>query len=585
MKAYVRYALILALALPGLAPQVRAQAVAGAPAFVDYQGTVYDGTITDKPLGSSGTSGNYIAAPANYTMQFKIYDAQTGGNLIWAETQTVTVSLGSFSVRLGSGAAITSPTSLPHGSLAGAFNGKDRYLELTVVIPPAASGTPIIPRLAFQSSPFSFVAQRAVLADSVNGVVNATAGSTFNGMVTGNVTGSVTGNLAGDVTGNLTGNVTGNLTGGVTGNVTGNVTGTAANVTGIVAIPNGGTGSATKNFVDLSTDQTSIGGKKGFTGYVGIGTTDPKAQLHVVKSGYVAGHKWTGPDTVYGIYLGGNSAYYGYDNYNTGADNGSVAYSAIAGLFEGNLICKDYLYIGNAVTNSDRRAKNVVGASDGATDLATMLKLQVTDYTWIDRTKDQHRPHKMLVAQDVEKVFPQAVTINPTPQMIPSVYEMAETVLHDASAGTLTITTGKAHGFQPGDKIDLFADKEEMKAITVKAVTSPREFIVTSERAFKNVFVYGKEVNDFRGVDYEAIAMLNVSATQQIKREKDAEIAALREENSKLRAKLEAQEQRLVGLEAKDHARDAKLAAIEALLATDKPAVRTVSIKTSHETE
>lgn len=39
----------------------------------------------------------------------------------------------------------------------------------------------------------------------------------------------------------------------------------AENVTGVVAIANGGTGSSTKNFVDLSTDQLSINGRKAFS--------------------------------------------------------------------------------------------------------------------------------------------------------------------------------------------------------------------------------------------------------------------------------------------------------------------------------
>jgi len=51
------------------------------------------------------------------------------------------------------------------------------------------------------------------------------------------------------------------FTGPLTGNVTGNVSGTAANVTGTVAIANGGTGSTTQNFVDLTTAQTVAGAK------------------------------------------------------------------------------------------------------------------------------------------------------------------------------------------------------------------------------------------------------------------------------------------------------------------------------------
>lgn len=50
-----------------------------------------------------------------------------------------------------------------------------------------------------------------------------------------------TGNLTGNVTGNVSGNVIGNLT----GNVTGNTSGTATNVTGVVALANGGTGATT----------------------------------------------------------------------------------------------------------------------------------------------------------------------------------------------------------------------------------------------------------------------------------------------------------------------------------------------------
>ncbi|MFV5696366.1 beta strand repeat-containing protein, partial [Flavobacterium sp. LB3P122] len=44
-----------------------------------------------------------------------------------------------------------------------------------------------------------------------------------------------------------------------------NTTGTATNVTGTVAVANGGTGSTTQNFVDLTTTQSSIAGAKTFT--------------------------------------------------------------------------------------------------------------------------------------------------------------------------------------------------------------------------------------------------------------------------------------------------------------------------------
>ena len=51
------------------------------------------------------------------------------------------------------------------------------------------------------------------------------------------------------------------------------------------------------------------------------------------------------------------------------------------------------------------------------------------------------------------------------------------------------------------------------------------------------VFVYGREVKDFRTVDYEAIAMLNVSATQELHRRLEAqasEIATLKTQLAQL---------------------------------------------------
>src|SRR6185295_19472653 len=67
----------------------------------------------------------------------------------------------------------------------------------------------------------------------------------------------------------------------------------------------------------------------------------------------------------------------------------------------------------------------------------------------------------------------------------------------------------------------------------------------------EQVFVFGREVDDFRSVDYDAISMLNVSATQQLKKDMDHELKALRGENAELRAANEALSKRLQLLESK----------------------------------
>jgi hypothetical protein len=72
--------------------------------------------------------------------------------------------------------------------------------------------------------------------------------------------------------------VPGNLN--VTGSITGNFTVPATNITGILALVNGGTGSATKNFVDLSTAQT-IGGDKTFSNTVSGNVVNAATQFNL----------------------------------------------------------------------------------------------------------------------------------------------------------------------------------------------------------------------------------------------------------------------------------------------------------------
>lgn len=172
----------LALAsLLSTAPLLQAQtAVAGAPATIDYQGQVLD---------SSG-AGLGANSPTNYTMQFRIYDNQTAGAIIWAESQVVTVDKGNFSVRLGSGVPIPAGGNNEGSTrdLRQTFNATERYIGVTVVIP----GQPtveITPRLAFLSSPYAIVAERAKIADTATSAavassVTQTTGSSTLGATT-----------------------------------------------------------------------------------------------------------------------------------------------------------------------------------------------------------------------------------------------------------------------------------------------------------------------------------------------------------------------------------------------------------------
>jgi hypothetical protein len=134
-------------------------ASAQVPGLMSYQGKVVDNTGTGLGTGT----------PINRKILFRIFDAGTGGNRLWSEEQTVTLSNGDFSVVLGQGinASYNGATETPRPSLLTVFTGTDRYLEIIVDNGDGAlnnTDTPITPRQRLISTAFAI---RAATADSV----------------------------------------------------------------------------------------------------------------------------------------------------------------------------------------------------------------------------------------------------------------------------------------------------------------------------------------------------------------------------------------------------------------------------------
>ena len=200
--------------------------------------------------------------------------------------------------------------------------------------------------------------------------------------------------------------------------------------------------------------------------------------------------------------------------------------------------------VGTTITvHSDERIKTAIQPSDSRADLGTLLGIEIADYKYIDTIANGNTPQKKVIAQQVESVFPQAVIKSKS--AVPDIFKNAEV----ADGWVLLSTDLKA-----GERVRLIGEKDESmeEVIEVRGDAFRTAFKPDEGR----VFVYGREVEDFRTVDYDAIAMLNVSATQQVKKELDA----VKIENAKLKNQLAA----LMAEVAKaDEAREARLLAIE----------------------
>lgn len=250
----------------------------------------------------------------------------------------------------------------------------------------------------------------------------------------------------------------------------------------------------------------------------------------------------TGSLSINGYTTNGYS--YGYLNSsgNTGTSSGTYSYSILAGY---RIAASEF----NAV--SDRRIKKDLHLTDNRSDLDILKKLRVNNYRHVDEIANGTDYKKGFIAQEVEEVFPEAVT--KSADFIPNIY--AKSTSCSLSGENLTVVLAKNHGLKVGDELRLI-DSLGNKDLKVAAVSDEKTFTVEGwkkEAAAPDwVFAYGKKVDDFRTVDYDRIHTLNVSATQELVRrveQLEMENAALRQENGGLRSDLNGIESRLLKLE------------------------------------
>jgi hypothetical protein len=266
---------------------------------------------------------------------------------------------------------------------------------------------------------------------------------------------------------------------------------------------------------------------------------------------------------------GARSYFYGGSNLANDTITGADQSSSI--LAESNIFTKSFfIALNGTVTTSDSRFKNVIGVSDSAKDLGLLNQIQITDYSYIDKLSSGGGVHKKVIAQQVEEVLPAA--INKRTDFVPDIFAKAMKV--ESKEGRVFITMEKAHPLKTGDKVRLFDTANRSVDAQVTAAEGLSFSVATTADLSKGAFVYGTQQHDVRAVDYEAIAMLNVSATQELAKSMEA----LKAENAGLRAQvadLKAANDRLNALSSEM----AELKqAVAAMRPKDEGAVRTVSV-------
>ncbi len=470
-------------------------------------------------------------ADGQYNITFNIYSQPEGGTVVWGpyilDNGTAAGHGPKVSLAGGRFSTVIGPQDVDGDLLSDSLNGNNRYLEIVV-----GSNAPISPRQQILAAPKAMYADRAGHATSATAVGNPSGISAINidGVAvdmpgTLNVQGNITADrvipellIAKDatITGKLRAigsertfeffpglsesSIDGTLTAALTANV-GPQMRFQANSEAFFA--DLGLSGNNNKFVVETNDATRFAIDQ--NGRVGIGTGTSElssAKLEVNGGTHVA--------SMTGAYLYTSGAFPAVGH---GAKQVSIKTSD-------TIWCGAYV-----IASSDERIKSRSRRSNSAEDLQTLLQLEVTDYQFKDTIAHGSTPQKKLIAQQVKEVYPQAVSLHTN--VIPDIYQQAQ-----IENGWIHLATE----LKPGERVRLIGESEEGIYEVIEA--KPDQFRIDFKSDGDRVFVYGREVEDFHTLDYDAIAMLNVSATQELKKEMDAKVRTLSEENETLKAKL-----------------------------------------------
>ena len=546
MKRVLSPLAVLSAALLGAPLFATAQSNVNPPGQISYQGFLSD--ANGIPLATN--------TPQNYNLVFRLYNdpsASGATNILWAEQQVITVDRGYFTALLGVG---TTVSGAPHtNNLSGYFNAPDassRYVGMTVL--GLTAGDPeITPRLQLLANPYSLLAATAINAVNATNALNAVNASNSINAVNATYATYATNFLGGGVWTASGTNVyfsTGNV--GIGNNApSAPLTFANAPLGDRIVMWQAGGGTNTSFGIGVAPGQLTLHSDNASSDVVfGYGTT-----LHLTETMRIKGNGCVGIGTSNPTHaaldIGGQLGSWttGSANYwmvwNGIGSGGGFSYSPPACIYANG----DIVSTSNFRAISDARLKIVQGRSDGRLDLDTLLQLKVTDYTYRDTLAKGTNVQKKLIAQEVEKVYPRAVFT--MTDVVPDIYQKA--TIRD---GWVQLSTD----LKVGDRVRLHAEKSEGIYDVLEVGTGC--FRTEFKPGNPDIFVYGREVKDCRSIDYEAIAMLNVSATQEVARQsqaKDARIADLTAQVKGLSAELQE-------LKARDQAREARLARIESRL-------------------
>lgn len=219
------------------------------------------------------------------------------------------------------------------------------------------------------------------------------------------------------------------------------------------------------------------------------------------------------------MYCGGS--YYGTGTGNSIAIGNPICYINTSGVFTSTAFGStyaNYQFVGGrgrftqVDVFSDARVKKNIRKRDCAKDLELLMKVPMVEYDYIDRRKHPDEGHIGVVAQTLEDIPELKHLVKHHKGYLPDYFKTVDIVEIDDE--TFTIVGGVQ--YTDDTKVQFIYEKDGMEENAHGVVKDGKITHKHEKLGCSQVFLYGKEVDDEKAVNYNHLYSLNVSATQEL---------------------------------------------------------------------
>jgi len=162
---------------------------------------------------------------------------------------------------------------------------------------------------------------------------------------------------------------------------------------------------------------------------------------------------------------------------------------------------------------SDKRIKKDIKTINNSLEIID--KINPVSYKYIDFITKGNIKNYGVIAQEIEEIIPEVV--NRHKDFIPNIYKNVD--YYDNDLLRLYIKYDEAFDLSINDKIKIYDDKNKEHIKLIKEINFDYITIDSPVEDYEDeisIFIHGKEIEDVKNVNYEALFMINVKATQEL---------------------------------------------------------------------